>query len=120
MKQTIFVVDDSATNIAMAEQVLAGKYNVISLTSAQQMFDALSSHKPNLILLDIEMPEMNGIDAMAKLDESEEWEDIPVVFFTGHTDNEYISKALETGARDIVIKPYDAKVLLKIVSQNIS
>jgi CheY-like chemotaxis protein len=66
------------------------------------------------------MPEMSGVEAIAKLEESEEWMDIPVIFFTAHTKEEYISQCLETGACDIVIKPYEDEKLLEIVGANIS
>jgi CheY-like chemotaxis protein len=66
------------------------------------------------------MPEMSGVEAIAKLEESEEWMDIPVIFFTAHTKEEYISQCLETGACDIIIKPYDADKLLDIVALHIA
>jgi CheY-like chemotaxis protein len=66
------------------------------------------------------MPEMNGLEAIAKLEESPEWADIPVVFFTSMTDEEYIGQCLETGAKDIIIKPFNDDKFLEIVKQNVS
>jgi len=58
--KTIFVVDDSDTNLAMAEEALEEHYNVMTMLSAAKMFALLEKIIPNIILLDIEMPEMNG------------------------------------------------------------
>jgi putative two-component system response regulator len=65
--KSIFVVDDSDTNLSMAETVLEDKYNVMTMPSAAKMFTLLDKMTPDLILLDIEMPEMNGFTALQKL-----------------------------------------------------
>ena len=61
IRSTIFVVDDNETNLTMAEEVLMEKYRVVALSSAAKMFKALEKFKPDLILLDVEMPDMSGL-----------------------------------------------------------
>jgi len=120
MKKTVFILDDSLTNLTKAEQILSPRYNVLALETAAQMFEMLDKTVPNLILLDIEMPEMDGFEVFAKLEANEDWKDIPVVYFTAHTKEEYISQCLETGACDIVIKPYDDETILNTVRTHIA
>jgi len=110
--KSIFVVDDSDTNLSMAETVLEDKYNVMTMPSAAKMFTLLDKMTPDLILLDIEMPEMNGFTALQKLKSNLIWSEIPVIFLTGHNDTEAEACGLEMGAVDFITKPFSAPVLL--------
>jgi len=117
--KTIFVVDDSDTNLAMAEQALDEQYRVMTMPSAAKMFTLLSKITPDLILLDIEMPEMNGFDALEKLKNSSVWADIPVMFLTGHNDAVMEAKGFEMGAVDFVKKPFSAPVLINRIKAHL-
>jgi putative two-component system response regulator len=112
MEKTIFVVDDNAMSLSVAETALEKYYRVISLSSAQKMFAILEKITPELILLDIEMPEMDGFEAMKRLKETAGCEQIPVIFLTGLTDPVNEKHALELGALDFFIKPISEPVLL--------
>jgi len=107
----IFLVDDNTTNLASAEETLSEDYRVISLTSAAKMFDAFDRFIPDLILLDIEMPEMNGFEAMQKLKDSKLYDKIPVIFLTGRSDVASETAGIELGAVDFITKPFTAAVL---------
>ena len=109
--KTLFVVDDSDTNLATVEGVLEDYYNVITLPSAVKMFSLLEKITPDLILLDIEMPEMNGFDALAKL-KSSKWAQIPVIFLTGTENDSIREKSSKLGAVGIVTKPFSDKALI--------
>jgi putative two-component system response regulator len=67
LMKTIFAVDDSDTNLATAKKALEGRYRVLTMPSAAKMFALLEKISPDLILLDIEMPEMDGFDALLRL-----------------------------------------------------
>jgi len=110
--KTIFVVDDSDTNLSMAESALEDHYRVMTMPSAAKMFSLLEKIKPDMILLDIEMPQMDGFAALKKLKESEAWSGIPVIFLTGRTDTEVEVHGFEMGAVDFLTKPFSAPVLL--------
>jgi putative two-component system response regulator len=112
MQKTIFVVDDSATNLSMAEEALENHYRVITLSSAAKMFAILEKVTPDLILLDIEMPEMNGFEAMERLAASESHAGIPVIFLTSLTDAVNEAHGIELGAVDFITKPFSEPVLL--------
>jgi len=119
MMNTIFVVDDSDTNLSMAESALEDQYRVLTMPSVTKMFSLLGKMIPDLILLDIEMPEMNGLDALKKLKSFESWKSIPVIFLTGRTDETVEVHCFELGAVDFIIKPFSAPVLLKRIKTHL-
>ena len=117
--KTIFIVDDSDTNLAMAEEALEDYFNVMTLPSAEKMFALLEKIKPELILLDIEMPEMNGFDALEKLRTNNLWSAVPVIFLTGTVDSSIEEKGLKLGAAGIITKPFSPSSLLDLVNSYI-
>jgi len=117
--KTIFVIDDSDTNLSMAEGALEDQYHVMTMPSAAKMFGFLEKIKPDLILLDIEMPEINGFAALDRLKNDLRWADIPVMFLTGHTDAKVESKGFEMGAVDFLTKPFSAPVLLNRIKNHL-
>ncbi|MCL2610501.1 MAG: response regulator, partial [Defluviitaleaceae bacterium] len=110
-RKNIFLVDDSITSLAMGESILSKFYNVFTLNSGKLLFEVLEKTMPDLILLDIEMPEMNGYEVIKKLKEDKKTQPIPVIFLTGirHKENEY--KGLALGAIDYVTKPFSPALL---------
>jgi putative two-component system response regulator len=115
MPKTLFVVDDSDANLTQAKQALEGHYRVFPLPSALKMLALLEKVIPDLILLDIEMPHLSGIEAIPRLKAKPAWEDIPFIFMTSWEDPLMMSHCLELGAFDIVHKPFADPVLLKRV-----
>jgi len=119
MMKTIFVVDDSDTNLSMAESALEDNYRVMTMPSAAKMFDLLDKIIPDLILLDIEMPEMNGFTALEKLKSVDLWSGIPIMFLTAHTDAEIEVRGFELGAVDFITKPFSTPVLLNRIKTHL-
>ena len=117
--KTIFVVDDSDTNLSMAEAVLEDQYRVMTMPSAQKMFTLLEKVIPDLILLDIEMPVMDGFEALQKLKSESSWIGIPVMFLTGRNDAEIEARGFEMGAIDFITKPFSAPVLLNRIKTHL-
>jgi class 3 adenylate cyclase/ActR/RegA family two-component response regulator len=109
----IILVDDNPSNLRTGKNVLSEKYEVYTAPSAAKMFEILKDVKPAMILLDIEMPETNGYDAIKILKAGEETRDIPVIFLTGKTTPENELEGLELGAVDYITKPFQPALLLK-------
>jgi len=107
----VFVVDDSAVNLTKAKQALDGSYRVITFLSAGNMFAHIDKVIPDLILLDIEMPEMDGFVAMQKLKRDERTKRIPVIFLTAFNDEDREVHGLKLGAVDFITKPFSTPVL---------
>jgi class 3 adenylate cyclase/CheY-like chemotaxis protein len=112
-KDLIFLVDDNPANLRAGKNVLSEKYSVFTAPSAAKMFSLLEKNKPLMILLDIEMPEMNGYEAIKILKSEEETADIPVIFLTGKSDSDSELDGLSLGAVDYITKPFVPSLLLK-------
>jgi len=117
--KTVFIVDDNTTNVVTAKEALDGAYKTYALPSAERMFKLLERITPDLILLDVEMPEMNGFEALSVLKSNEKLKTIPVVFLTARNDPESEIRGFKMGAIDFVIKPFSAPVLIKRIETHI-
>ncbi|MDR3248529.1 MAG: response regulator [Treponema sp.] len=112
-RELIILVDDNPANLRIGKDVLSGKYSVFTVPSAEKMFSLLKHNKPALILLDVDMPGMNGYEAIKILKSKEETRDIPVIFLTGKGDSDNELEGLSLGAIDYIIKPFIPPLLLK-------
>ena len=117
MKKTIFIVDDSDSNLSLARDALKGHYKVLTMASSEKMFSLLEKIRADIILLDVEMPEMGGFEAIGRL--KKDFGEIPVIFLTSHRDAGTEAKCFEFGAVDFVSKPFKAEGLLKRVQTQI-
>jgi len=105
-KAVILIVDDIASNIQTLASILKDDYHLKVTTSANKALElAIQDPKPDLILLDVEMPEMSGYDVLAKLKESDSTKYIPVIFVTANDTSEEEEKGLLAGAVDYIKKP---------------
>jgi putative two-component system response regulator len=117
--KTIFVVDDNDTNLMAAKSALEGVYRTFTIPSAARLFKLMEKITPDLILLDVEMPEMNGFQALAELKSQPLLRDIPVIFLTAMQDAASEIKGFELGALDFIIKPFSPPVLLKRIEMHL-
>jgi len=109
----LFLVDDNCINLIVGRSVLQEKYSVLTILSGEKLFSAMKKARPDMILLDINMPGMNGYDVIKELKAVPETKDIPVIFLTGETDpvNERMGRSL--GAIDYILKPFNPQQLLE-------
>ena len=120
MSDWITVVDDDTSNLRMASHILsAEKMRVSCLRSGEELLGFLEANRPDLILLDIHMPGMNGFETLEKLRENESLKALPVIFLTADDDAETESRGLATGAMDFIKKPFVPQVLLLRVRHTI-
>jgi len=119
MAKTIFVVDDNDTNLSAAKEALKDQYRVMTLPSAAKMFALLEKVRPDLILLDIEMPETDGFEALRLLKASASNANIPVMFLTSMNDAAVEARGFEEGVVDFVIKPFSSPVLLNRIKTHL-
>ncbi|MCL2084603.1 MAG: response regulator [Oscillospiraceae bacterium] len=117
--KTIFIVDDSNVNLLAAKTALDGKYKSFALPSAARMFKLAEKIIPDLILLDVVMPEMDGFEAMAALKADERLKSIPVVFLTARKDEANEIRGFEMGALDFISKPFSPPVLIRRIETHI-
>ena len=114
-RRKIIYVDDVNIMLLSIKSRLKSHYEVYPAQSAEKMFEILANIKPDLILLDIGMPDPDGYEIIKQLKANEGFADIPVIFLTGKTDRNSVIKALNLGAADILFKPItDAKLIERI------
>ena len=117
--KTIFIVDDNDVNLSTAAKALSKHYRVFTLPSATDMFELLNNIVPDLILLDILMPEMDGFEAMRLLKNDVRYSDIPVLFLTSRNDAATEAHGFEIGALDFISKPFSEPVLLNRIKTHL-
>ena len=115
----IMFVDDDMSNLIMGKNMLKDRYEVYPLPSAAKLFETLEHVTPDLILLDIEMPQMNGYEAMRRLQLDKRLAAIPVIFVTVRRDEGSELEGLSLGAIDYVFKPFSAPLLLKRIENHL-
>lgn len=116
----ILVVDDDTENLRMASHILSKeKARVSCVKSGVDAIKFLKENRPDLILLDVHMPEMNGFDTIAEIKGNKEIANIPVIFLTADDESSTETKGLEAGAMDFIKKPFVPEVLLLRVRHTI-
>lgn len=105
-KSTILIVDDEATNVEILVEILNNKYELKVAYDGLIAINIAKKILPDLILLDIQMPKMDGFEVAHILKNNDETKDIPIIFITAKTQKEVIIKALDSGAVDYIIKPF--------------
>ena len=113
------LVDDNKTNLAIGKSILSEHYDVFALPSADKLFEFLKHIKPDLILLDVDMPGMNGYEAITLLKADNQYADIPVIFVTAKNSESDEYEGLELGAIDYVTKPFSPALLLKRIENHL-
>lgn len=120
MSDWILVVDDDTANLRMASRILSEeKMRVSCLKSGEDAIKFLRDNRPDLILLDVHMPGMDGFQTIAAVRENSETAGIPVIFLTADDDSDTEKRGLEAGAMDFLKKPFVPEVLLLRVRHTI-
>lgn len=120
MNDWILVVDDDTSNLKVASHILGGaQMRVSCLKAGEDAVQFLAGNRPDLILLDIHMPGMDGFRTMTAIRENEKAADIPVIFLTADDDSNTEKRGLEAGAVDFIKKPFVPEILLLRVRHTI-
>ncbi len=121
MNERILVVDDTPANIQTVAAILKGQgYQLSVATNGKQALDVLEKVRPDLILLDVMMPELDGFETCRRIKSAEAWRDIPIIFLTAKTETADLVKGFEMGAVDYVGKPFNAHELLARVNTHLT
>lgn len=108
----LLIGDDEALNIRMLDEMLRDRYDIAVALNGEAVLKRAIASPPDLILLDIEMPDMDGYEVVRRLSENEVTQGIPVIFVTSRDDEEDERRGLELGAVDYIIKPFRPPLLL--------
>lgn len=116
-KKNIVAVDDSGIVLKMLIKVLGEKYELRVFNGGRRALQFLKDRTPDLIILDIDMPEINGYEMLKMIKEKEHLKNVPVIFLTSNNDRSHVVKAVAGGAKDYVVKPIDEDILLEKVHE---
>lgn len=115
MEKCILIVDDDAMNLKRTKMILEKHYDVLLAESGQEALDKLADTKVDLVLLDIAMPGMNGIETFGRM--KGHYDDIPVIFLTASGDEDDVLSAIKLGAVNYLKKPFFPQDLLKRIAK---
>lgn len=119
-KNTILLIDDDRALLKMAGEILRADYEVSFATSGAQAIELLEGdYTPDIILLDIDMPDMDGFSTLLAIRELDNARDIPVLFLTGVTQTESEIEGLSLGASDYITKPFIKGILLARIKRHL-
>ncbi|KHF24258.1 response regulator [Solemya velum gill symbiont] len=116
---TVLVVDDTPTNIDVVKGILAESYFVQAAVSGKMALQIIARKKPDLILLDIMMPDMDGYEVCRRLKDNQETHDIPIIFLTAKVEVDDEARGLELGAVDFIAKPISPPILKERVKTHL-
>ena len=108
-KKRILVIDDDKSQLLFVNAILNSAYDIAAVTSGRDALELLGRLVPDLVLLDVLMPEMDGFEVYGKIREMASMKDVPVIFLTSVNAPEEIERALRLGAADYITKPYTSE-----------
>lgn len=116
-KKRILAVDDTAIVLTRISNILGNDYEVITVNSGVRALRYLEQEKPDLILLDIQMAQKDGIQTLREIRTMKDREDIPVIMLTGVEDKDFVLESAKLGICDYILKPFYSDDFLKRISR---
>jgi CheY-like chemotaxis protein len=117
-KLKVLIVDDEAFNVDYLEQALEdSNYQIITASNGKEALDRIQSEQPDLVLLDLSMPVLDGFAVLAQVKANQVLRDIPVIIISAEHDSKSVVKGIKQGAEDYLTKPVDADLLVKKVKE---
>jgi len=117
-RKKIIFVDDVQYSLVSVKKILKENYEIFPAESSLILFKILENVKPNIILLDVNMPGMDGYKIIKTLKTDERYADIPVVFLTSVNDKQSVVKGLNLGAVDYIVKPFETSKLIECIEKH--
>ncbi len=111
IRPTVMIVDDAGENLMIMESILAKEYSLKLFEVAKDAIDYAIANPPDLILLDVMMPDIDGFEACRRLKSNPKLSDVPVIFITSKDEDEFEEMGFTVGASDYIQKPINAAIL---------
>lgn len=118
-KSTVLIVDDEPINLITLTLILENDYKVLATKHGKKVVDILSKEKPDIVLLDICMPEIDGYTLIKEIKNNNEICDIPILFVTASDEDEDVEMGLELGAVDFIIKPVNKMIVKQRINNHL-
>jgi CheY-like chemotaxis protein len=115
-KKVVLVINDLAISLLVSRSILQPLFEIRLFKSAKPALERLEDIRPDIILLDIEMPDMTGFEALKALRENPANPPVPVIFVTSHMAPEFIKRAMDAGVDGYVVKPFNPEAMVKRIN----
>jgi CheY-like chemotaxis protein len=116
-KKIVLAIDDEKMLLDLVEKMLAPEYDVKTANSALEAMHYLNTSKADIILLDIEMPNITGFEFLNEIEKIPSYANVPVVIVSGYSGEVFVKKALDSGAADVLKKPVKKEVLIDTIEK---
>ena len=116
IKKIILAIDDVDTSLVITKTILQDHFDIRLFKSAKAALAVLDSIMPDLVLLDIEMPEMTGFEFLSLIRKNPSYDYLPVIFVTSHLSTEFINQAMASGVDGYLVKPFTQEALVKRIN----
>ena len=117
---TVLVIDDNNILLRTVKEMLDEKFNVSIAISSTQAFESIQRRLPNLILLDYEMPYVDGEEVLLQLRQRNDTKDIPVIFLTGSADRDIVTKLVNMKPAGYILKPPNKQKLIDLIEKTLT
>ena len=118
MKEKILIVEDNSQNMRLIEMVLRGRgYSLLKATDGEKALDMAMRERPDLIIMDIQLPKLSGLEVTRKLRETPDFSQVPIIALTAYAMKGDKEKAIEAGCDAYLSKPIDTRELPGVIAQ---
>lgn len=119
-KKTILAIDDEMMLLDLFKKMLTPEYNVQTVSSASDAINYLNNNKADVILLDIEMPNISGFEFLKDIREIPSYMDAPIIIVSGNSGEDFLNKAKNSSAFDVLTKPVKKEVLIDTIERSMA
>ena len=119
-QKTVLAIDDNLMLLDMMQKMLSQNYKVVTVTSASHALYYLNSSEADIILLDIEMPNISGFDFLADIRRIPSYMNVPIIIVSGNSGQEFLTQARNSSAFDVLSKPVKREVLINTIEKALS
>ena len=117
MKKIVLAIDDNTMQLDMFEKMLSSRYDVRTVNSASHAINFLNSDKADVILLDIEMPNISGFEFLGDIRTLPSYMAVPIIIVSGKTGQDFFEQARSSGAFDVLSKPVKTEALITVIEK---
>ena len=116
-RKIILAIDDNVFQLKLFKEMLVPKYDLRVVKAASEALNFFNANKVDLILLDIEMPNISGFEFLDDIRKIPSYMNVPVIIVSGHTETEFLSRARNSSAADVLTKPVNSDVLIETMEK---
>jgi CheY-like chemotaxis protein len=119
-KKIILAIDDNPVQLRLFKEMLVPRYDLRAVKAASEALNFMNANKVDLILLDIEMPNISGFEFLGDIRKIPSYISVPIIIVSGHTEEEFLIQARKSSAADVLTKPVQPEVLVRTIEKTLA